>query len=384
MQRMPQLDMIRGLAVLALLLMNIFAFALPPDYAHSLQWSEVSPSSTDTLLYNIQTLFIKGRFITLFSILFGVSLHLVIEKYGAAYLKRRLYWLLVLGLLHGWLIWFGDILLWYALTGLFVLKRGYFQLEAAQLWRKASLFFGIGMILPAVTSLMYLFIDGATAAEFADAETVAQQIAIWTGPYLPQVWENLSLSLYMALAFVLCILWYTTALMLIGIALYKTNWFELGYSAQHTALLFSGGLLLSSTVVWLDSISGYLLILNSILPWAYVAEVMMALSFASLIIHYRQQQWLQQWLAPCGRLALTLYLSQTLVMVLLFRVIKPEWFATLDRLALLSIAVIMIIAQLLFSQLYSRYYQQGPIEWLWRRLSKRPALNTSVSVESTQ
>lgn len=384
MQRMPQLDMIRGLAVLALLLMNIFAFALPPDYAHSLQWSEVSPSSTDTLLYNIQTLFIKGRFITLFSLLFGVSLFLVVDKYGAAYLKRRLYWLLVLGVLHGWLIWFGDILLWYALTGFFVLKRGYFQLEAAQLWRKAALFFGIGMILPAVTSLMYLFIDGATAAEFADAETVAQQIAIWTGPYLPQVWENLSLSLFMALAFVLCILWYTTALMLIGIALYKTNWFELGYSAQHTALLFSGGLLLSGTVVWLDSVSGYLLILNSILPWAYVAEVMMALSFASLIIHYKQQPWLQQWLAPCGRLALTLYLSQTLVMVLLFRVIKPEWFATLDRLQLLIIALMMIAAQLLFSQIYSRYYQQGPIEWLWRRLSKRPALNTSVSVKSTQ
>lgn len=290
----------------------------------------------------------------------------------------------MLGLLHGWLIWFGDILLWYALTGLFVLKRGYFQLEAAQLWRKAALFFGIGMILPAVTSLMYLFIDGATAAEFADAETVAQQIAIWTGPYLPQVWENLSLSLFMALAFVLCILWYTTALMLIGIALYKTNWFEFGYSAPHTALLFSGGLLLSGTVAWLDNVSGYLLILNSILPWAYVAEVMMALSFASLIIHYRQQPWLQQWLAPCGRLALTLYLSQTLVMVLLFRVIRPDWFATLDRLQLLIIALMMIAAQLLFSQIYSRYYQQGPIEWLWRRLSKRPALNTSVSVESTQ
>lgn len=111
MQRMQQLDIIRGLAVLALLLMNIFAFALPPDYAHSLQWTEIAPSSTDTVLYNIQTLFIKGRFISLFSILFGVGLYLIAEKYGVDYLKRRLYWLVLLGLIHGWLIWFGDILL---------------------------------------------------------------------------------------------------------------------------------------------------------------------------------------------------------------------------------------------------------------------------------
>ena len=372
MQRMQQLDMIRGLAVLALLLMNIFAFAFPPDYAHSLQWTEIAPSSTDTLLYNIQTLFIKGRFISLFSILFGVGLYLIAEKYGADYLKRRLYWLLLLGLIHGWLIWFGDVLLWYALTGLFLLKRGYFQLTAAELWRKAIRFFCIGMIFPTLISLMYLFSAVAREVELANAEMVAQQIAIWTGSYLPQVIENLQLSAFMALAFVLGILWYTSALMLLGIALYKTHWFELGYSTKQTALLFCGSLALSCTVVWLDSLSHYMLTLNGILPWAYVAEVMMALSFASLLIKFRHAPWLQQWLAPCGRLALTLYLSQTLVMVLLFRVIKPEWFATLDRLQLLSIAIIMIGAQLLFSQLYTRYFQQGPVEWLWRRLSKRP------------
>ncbi len=372
MQRMQQLDMIRGLAVLALLLMNIFAFAFPPDYAHSLQWTKISPSSTDTLLYNIQTLFIKGRFVSLFSILFGVGLYLIAEKYGADYLKRRLYWLLLLGVIHGWLIWFGDILLWYALTGLFLLKRGYFQLTAAELWRKAILFFSIGMIIPAISSLMLLFGVDFTNSELANADAVAQYIALWTGPYLAQVVENLQLSFIMAFAFVLCIMWYTAALMLLGIALYKTHWFELGYTSKQTALLFLGSLMLSATVVLLDNLSHYRSALSGILPWAYVAEVMMALSFASLLIKFRHSPWLQQWLAPCGRLALTLYLSQTLVMVLLFRVVKPEWFATLDRLQLLSIAIIMIGAQLLFSQLYTRYYQQGPVEWLWRRLSKRP------------
>lgn len=372
MQRMQQLDIIRGLAVLALLLMNIFAFALPPDYAHSLQWTEIAPSSTDTVLYNIQTLFIKGRFISLFSILFGVGLYLIAEKYGVDYLKRRLYWLVLLGLIHGWLIWFGDILLWYALTGLFVLRSGYFQLTAAELWRKAIRFFCIGMIIPVIGSLMLLFGIDFASNELANAEAVAHHIALWTGPYSAQVIENLQLSFIMTFAFVLCLMWYTAALMLLGIALYKTNWFKVGYTTKQTLMLFWGSFMLSATVVLLDHLSDYKYSLAGVLPWAYLAEVIMALSFASLLIKFRHLPWLQQWLAPCGRLALTLYLSQTLVMVLLFRVIKPEWFATLDRLQLLSIAIIMIGAQLLFSQLYTRYFQQGPMEWLWRRLSKRP------------
>lgn len=384
MQRMQQLDIIRGMAVLALLLMNIFAFALPPDYAHSLQWTEIAPSSTDTLLYNIQTLFIKGRFISLFSILFGVGLYLIVEKYGADYLKLRLYWLMLFGLIHAWFIWFGDILLWYALTGLFLLKRGYFQLTAAELWRKAILFFGIGMIIPVISSLMLLFGVDFINSELANAETVAQHIALWTGPYLPQVLENLQLSFIMAFVFVFCIMWYSAALMLLGIALYKTNWFELGYTTKQTLLLFGGSLMLSATVVLLDHLSHYKYTLVGILPWAYLAEVMMGLSFASLLIKFRHAPWLQQWLAPCGRLTLTLYLSQTLVMTLLFRVIKPDWFATLDRLQLLSIALLMIGAQLLFSQLYTRYFQQGPMEWLWRRLSKRPAPEQAKAIHANQ
>lgn len=381
MQRMQQLDMIRGLAVLALLLMNIFAFALPPEYSHTLQWTEIAPSSTDTLLYNIQTLFIKGRFVSLFSILFGVGLYLIAEKYGADYLKRRLYWLMLFGIIHAWLIWFGDILLWYALTGLFVLYQGYFHLAIAALWRKVILFFAISMIFPTIVSLTYLFVDGATAVELANAETVTKQIELWTGPFWPQVQENLALSLIMFGAFITFMLWYSTALMLLGIALYKTDWFAIGYSTKYTAGLFATALMLSGSVVWLDNHSGYILGLAGILPWAYIAEVMMALSFASLLIKFRHSPWLQQWLAPCGRLALTLYLSQTLVMVLLFRVIKPDWFATLDRLSLLIIAIMMIGAQLLFSQVYTRYYQQGPMEWLWRRLSNRPAATTEGKQE---
>lgn len=379
MQRLQQLDQIRGLAVLALILINIYAFALPPDYSHSLRLPGITAGSLDIWLYNLQTLFIKGRFITLFSVLFGVSLLLIVEKYGTDYLRRRLYWLVLLGALHGWFLWFGDILLWYALTGLWILKRNYFTLDSAQLWRKAIRFFLIGLILPLMLSILILLDSSGIAPDLADTETFAQQIALWTGPYWPQVVANLTHSLLVALLFAFSALWHTAALMLLGMALYKSQWFNTGYNMGMTFKLFFGSLLLSLSIVWLDQATDYLFSLNSILPWAYLAEVMMALAFASWLIQQRASQWPQRWLAPCGKLALTLYISQTVLMVLLFRVLRPEWFATLDRLQLTTIALLMLLLQLGFSQLYLRYYQQGPLEWCWRRLSQKPAQPDNTS-----
>ncbi|MCC5450641.1 DUF418 domain-containing protein [Rheinheimera sp. UJ51] len=375
MSRLPQLDMIRGFAVLGLILMNIYAFALPPPYSHSLHWSE-GVSSLDTLLFSVQTLLLQGRFLTLFNLLFGVSLWLIYQRYGIAYVKRRLYWLALFGLLHGWLLWFGDILLWYALAGLFMLYRGYLALDSAALWRKARQFFVLGLLLP-VFYAGYLWFD-PTVITPMDSDELLRQQQLWTGPYLAQVIENISFSGYYAISYLLSMFWYSLALMLSGIALFKTQWFQRGFSPVVTAGLFAVGLLLSASIVYLDYRTDYFYDLNTALPWSYLAEVLMALSFASALIHLKQQPLLQRWLIPCGRLAFSLYLTQTVLMVLLFRVLRPDWFASLDRLALTAIALGMIALQLLLSRWYLQRFQQGPLELLWRHLSKQPAAVASA------
>jgi uncharacterized membrane protein YeiB len=148
MSRIVALDVIRGLAILGILLLNIYSFSRPVDFSHSLLWTQAGYSALDELLYALQTLFFTGRFLTLFNLLFGVSLVLIADRYGLAYLRRRLQWLALFGLLHACLIWEGDILLWYALSGLIVLRLGYLSLSSEQLWRKGLILFGIGLIVP--------------------------------------------------------------------------------------------------------------------------------------------------------------------------------------------------------------------------------------------
>lgn len=372
MQRLLQLDTIRGFAVLGILLMNIFAFAYPIDYAHSLIWHEAGVSSVDTSLYNLQTLLISGRFLTLFNLLFGVSMWLIFQQYGPAYLRRRLYWLCLFGVLHGVLLWSGDILLWYALTGLIVLQRGYLQLDSGALWRKAVQFFVYSLVLPLLYAVYLLFAQAEPLLPLT-AEMVAAEQQFWAGPYLEQVIQNMIYAVFMLIAFALSLYWLMAAIMLLGVSLYKTAWFETGYSAVTTKILFWLAFAISGVSVLSDHVTGYGYGLNTALPWEQIAMLLMALSFASVLIHRRENAWLQRWLAPCGRMAFSLYISQTLLMVLLFRVIRPDWFASLDRVALLGIATSMILLQLLCCRWYFSRFSQGPLEWCWRTLSKKPA-----------
>ncbi|MDX1678138.1 DUF418 domain-containing protein [Arsukibacterium sp.] len=378
MQRLPQLDIIRGFAILGILLVNVFAFASPPDYSHSLVWRD-NISSVDIGLYNVQTLLFSGRFLSLFNLLFGVSLLLIVQKYGEAYLQRRLHWLALFGLVHISFIWFGDILLWYALTGLLVLNGGYHKLDSPALWKKGGVLFTVGLFIPVIYSL-YLLLAGLPPLQPLDPAELLSAQQLWTGPYLAQLRELFSLNVFMLVAFILTLYWLMAALMLFGMALYKSGWFAQGYSLSTTFIIFLTAAIISGSTVLLDHISGYGYELSIVLPWEQISALLMALAFASAMINARRKpefyRWLQAWLAPCGRMAFTLYLSQSLLMVLLFKVLKPDWFASLDRLALLSIAIATIILQLLFCRWYLKHFSRGPLEWLWRRLSKQPAAAT--------
>ncbi len=383
--RLVQLDIIRGFVILGIILMNVFAFANPPDYSHSLIW-QPAISALDIGLYNLQTLLFSGRFLTLFNLLFGVSLLLIVEKYGERYLRRRLNWLVVVGLLHISFIWFGDILLWYAVTGLLVLKQGYHKLDTAALWRKGAMLFTISLIMPAIYSV-YLLLSPPPPLQPLDAEVLLAQQLLWTGPYLAQLTEQLWLNLIMLIGFVMTLYWLMAALMVFGMALYKSGWVSQGYSRRITILLFLTSLAISGSTAVLDHLTGYGYDLAVSLPWEQISALLMALAFASVLINARQQpalyQGLQRWLAPCGRMAFTLYLSQSLLMVLLFKVIKPDWFASLDRLSLLGIAIATIMLQLLFCRWYLQHFAQGPLEWLWRRLSQQPVAAADTSEANT-
>ena len=122
--RIATLDIVRGVAVMGILAMNIVAFAMPfQAYMNPLAYGW--ETGADFVSWVVSFIFVDGKMRGLFSFLFGASMLLVIERAeakggqdAASIHYRRMFWLLVFGLIHLYLIWFGDILVGYALVGM--------------------------------------------------------------------------------------------------------------------------------------------------------------------------------------------------------------------------------------------------------------------------
>lgn len=370
--RQLSLDVIRGFAILGIVLLNVYAFAWPPEFSFSLLSFDRQPGWLALAHYQLDNSLLRGRFMTLLSLLFGVSLYLLAQRCPAM-LQRRLAWLMLIGAAHGLFWWFGDILLCYGLTGWLLLRFGCLQWPPAKLWRRAHWMFGGSMLLPAlyVAACFWqpeLFRDTLVSA--ADLTALRQ---FWTGDYGPILQEQAQMLLSSSLMYPLGSGWSTAALMLYGMALYQSGWFSRGFSTPTTAMLFALSLGLSALTGFAHHKTGYQFSVLGGNPLDMLAMLLMALSYASVLIRLSQHRGfaaiLSYWLACCGRLAFSLYLLQSLLLGLLFRHIRPDWFAALDAMQLTSIALVAVGLQLLLCQTYLRFFRQGPFEWLWRRLS---------------
>src|SRR5450432_4373731 len=127
-ERISSVDIVRGFALLGILVMNITTFALPDGIDENPY--ALGPTSTASVaIWAMRILLFDGKMRALFSMLFGAGVILLTEraeKRGAALqsadiFTRRNMWLVLFGLLHAYFIWFGDVLYFYGLTALLFL-----------------------------------------------------------------------------------------------------------------------------------------------------------------------------------------------------------------------------------------------------------------------
>ena len=122
-ERIASLDVLRGVAVLGILVMNIYAFAMPfPAYTNPYVMGGTDPLNLGVWI--VTHVLFDQKFMTIFSMLFGAGIVLMAERatargraFGGMFFRRQI-WLLLIGALHAYLIWFGDILFFYALIGM--------------------------------------------------------------------------------------------------------------------------------------------------------------------------------------------------------------------------------------------------------------------------
>jgi uncharacterized protein len=369
--RDDRIDALRGLALLGILLVNIQSFV----------WGGMSPAgyllddatAFDGAVFFLVATFVNTKFLPLFAMLFGAGFALLLDRLRNmtsaphAVFRRRMHFLLAFGILHGVLFYFGDITQMYALAGLVLLL---YDGRALAALRRAVVVWWSGAL--ALTAVLTWAVAGSVPDPIDLASELEANFAVFAGEgYLAQLPTRVSLFVDIVFANLVG-LPMIVALMLTGMLAQRAGWLaDRSAPAWRTALVIG-------LVVGLPSALAYGVLLYTeaemfrLGAYSAVAAVPGALgatlsfAYAALFLRYASPA-LVRWLSPAGRMPLTNYLLQSIVMGALL----SGWgFALAPRLGYAETAALglaIFAAQLALSHWWLRRFGQGPLERVWRK-----------------
>lgn len=383
--RDERIDALRAFALGGILLVNIQSFV----------WGGVNPAGyltddvtvADRIAFVLTVAFVNLKFMPLFAMLFGAGFALLLDKLAArtsaphAVYRRRLLFLFVFGLLHGSLLYYGDITHMYAVAGLVLLN--YANRSVAGLKRAAVRWWLAGL---AITLLLTWVASGLapTPDEVADG-LEANHAVLTTQGYLGQSATRFALFLDIALAN-LAGLPMTVALMLTGMLAHRAGWLaDRTARAWRVALVLglAAGLpaSLAYAAILYNEADRYGLGAYSVIA-AVPGAISMTLSFAYAAAFLRRAPGaLVRWLAPAGRMPLTNYLLQSIAMGALLSGWGLALAPALSYTATACLALAIYAAQLVISRWWMARWTQGPLEALWRRWTYAGTAPRAVKTE---
>ncbi len=394
--RIGSLDFIRGLAVMGILAANIIAFGQPFSAYMFPEAFLVPANDPGGWQWITQFIVIDGKMRGLFTLLFGAGLYLFMERAWARgetrWLQaRRLFWLLLFGLIHFFFIWAGDILSYYALVGWIVLLC--LKWKAETQLKVGLLGYLVGAILYALMMVPLAFVadtpmgeqpgftemrdDLVSGKQEAIAEDAVETEIKQSGDYGAFVQHRVEEHWYEPLANALFFALETFPLMLVGIALYRMGFFSGGWAPSTLRKwgwigLISGGVLHLAIALWAKS-NGftYYGTLASFIGASPLPRLMMVLGMAALLVLAAPKAtgWLGQRVSAAGRAAFTNYLGTSVLMLLVFHGWALGLFGELNRPQLYLVVLGACIIMLAWSKPWLDRFRYGPLEWLWRCLT---------------
>lgn len=422
-ERINSVDVLRGFALLGILLMNIQNFGLPgAAYETPPAWGGATGWNLYYWVAN-QILF-EGKMRFLFSLLFGAGIILMTgraEARGAGiktadvYLRRNL-WLVLLGMIHGYFIWEGDILYSYGMTGL-----GLFVFRVLPV-KKLLITAGIVFLLINIStggfvySLLNRRTEGLAALKVEEKKRtkeqkkavesyqealdsadivkrrakIEEQVAEFRKGYIASIGRRApNVFGGQTAAMLKFLLWDVAFPMLLGMALFKAGVLSAEKSAAFYARMAATGYALGipvlaySTKVLMDSYWD---------PWSEpfllstyeYGRLTVGLGHLGLVLLIFKLGWLRPvtyLLSKVGQMALTNYLLTSILMTLYFNGYGLGMFAVLERHQLLYVVFSMWSINLIISPLWLKYFRFGPVEWAWRSLTYWKKQPFRLSVE---
>jgi uncharacterized protein len=380
------LDVLRGFALLGVLLANMVS------HSGYFFLSETSRAAFDTAQIDhyaewVEHFLIDGKFYSLFSMLFGIGFALQMNRASiadinfASRFRRRLLIMFVLGLLHATLLYVGDILTVYAITGLFLIlfrnKTDRFILRSAVILN----------LLPIVQYAIFLGFNLANPPAPAPPETgprfLDQVIETFrTGTYLEIFTNNLGgllIGRYPDLLFT-GRFFRVLAMFLVGFYISKNMIYAnvTAYRPLIKKVLIWGaiiGIPCNIALAMMMTSEAYYELepLGIIQPIVYALGVPALCLFyaAAMALLFQDPAWKKRLMifAPVGQMALTNYLMQSVICAFIFMSYGLAMEAKIGPAKLSLIAFAIYFTQLIYSPIWLKYFRFGPAEWLWRSLT---------------
>ena len=382
--RIHSLDLLRGFAVLGILIMNITSFS-QVNIAYMNPMIGAGLEGYNQYFHAFNYIFADTRFMSIFSILFGAGVVLFSnnaeakgKKVGALHYKR-MFWLLLFGLLHAYFIWEGDILVAYAICGCLI------YLLRKKTIRALLIISIILFIVPLTFNLMTYYgmtieeLESTFAFFYPSSEEIATEVQIMQGSFLEQMPIRLENAIeFQTLVFMIETFWRTTSLMLLGMILYRKGILSanksISYYSKMILIGFGIGLIISLIGLNQSYDSGWsgAYVMSIGANYKLISGVFIATGYIGFVMWCFKKgvfKKLQNRLQSAGRMAFTNYIGMSLICSLIFNGHGLALYGTFDRLQQFLVVVSIWVLILIVSPLVLRKYRYGPLEWLWRKLT---------------
>ena len=396
-ERYQSIDAVRGFAVLGILLMNIVGMGLPTfAYVSPAYWG--GHTGADLWAWAINYVLSDGKFRGLFTMLFGASMLLITDRAEgrnpgpAATHYRRVWWLFVIGMLHAYFLFFGDILVTYALAGALV-----FPLR--KLGPKTLIGIGVAVLLALLGKDLFevIYIKAVQTAVAAGTATPGQtdiwtsaqlllnaprsmgeqEIQLMRGGFLEALQSRAQASWIIQTQFMPTEeIPEAVGQMLIGAGLFRLGFFTLGWSSRAYARMVAVGYLVGVPVTaWLawktvqvdfEPVARRLFEVLTAIPRPLIA--LAHASLLMLVIRSGAVKALVSRLEAAGRMAFSNYLSTSIITSFVFCGYGLGLYGQLHRAELYWVVLAVWAFILLWSKPWLARFHYGPFEWLWRSL----------------
>jgi uncharacterized protein len=415
-ERLPSLDIVRGAALLGILAINIQLFAGSPSIAFNMPLRVVTFTGQHPILNAgvmvLQWLFFEGKMRALFSMLFGASSLLLLSRIesrenagvAADIFHRRNMWLLLFGILHGTLIWNGDVLLFYAsvaLLALYPLRHltGRWLVGSGLALALVGGTFGVGnaMDVPTAWSAAQLEEAAQDALARGDRPTQAQADALASaraerrdqidrlkaapvppaGSYINSI-PAAAYRSFVAAIFTSGWILETLGFLIAGMGLFKTGFLTGRLSSATYARIAALGYAIAFPLIlgglahaYRYGFSSNVTTVAMMLPYELqtIAASLANASILLLLVRRGAMMPLQRALAAVGRMALTNYIATSAICRGIFTWTNILPTGTLEQYQMMLVVAAVWTFNISLSLVWLRLFHFGPLEWLWRSLT---------------